>query len=179
MSQKGPELHYAGTKYRKAWIENWLQDPIRIRPAGMFFGHHTIVTDEGDVVDEDSLSPHVKLSAEQAGAMANYLATQSANSDLVVMGEYLPKSVSQRMGAMNFRKFKGCSSCHQDEPDIGGVSGPELYTAYSRLNPDFIVSYIRNPELWDNASQMPHAKLKDSAIFKLVHYLKLISGDAE
>ncbi len=179
MAQKGPALFYAGTKYRREWLEEWLQKPTGIRPAGMFSGNHTIVTDEGDEIDETTLLPHIKLSLADAKLAAEFLMTLTAKSDLVKTGEYVPKPVSKRMGAMNFSKFKGCSSCHQDEEGYGGVSGPELYTAYSRMKPDFIVSYIRNPVAWDGVSLMPHVELKDKEIYKLVNYLKLISGEEE
>lgn len=179
MSQKGPALYYAGIKYRPGWMEAWLQNPVTIRPGGMFSGNHTSVTDDGDEINTDSLIQHISLSAEEAARATDYLVKLTAKSELILSGEYEPKTVSQRMGAMNFRKFKGCSSCHQDQPDIGGVSGPELYTAYDRLNADFIVSYIRNPVAWDGVSLMPHAELKDKAIFKLVNYLKLISGEKQ
>lgn len=177
MAQKGPALFYAGTKYRRDWVVQWLQDPVRLRPGGMFAGNHTLVTDDGDEVDDSNLQAHPRLEAGKAIEVAEYLMTLTAHADLIRAAEYKPKKVSKRMGAMNFSKFKGCSSCHQDEPGYGGVSGPELYTAYSRLKADFIVAYIRNPLLWDGVSLMPHADLKDKEIYKLVHYLKLISGE--
>jgi len=177
MRLKGPPLESAGIKYRADWVENWLQNPTRIRPGGMFFGSHTVVTDEGDVIDEATLSDHPTLDAEDATNVANYLMTLTEKSELVNSGEYKAKKVGKRMAAMNFRKFKGCSSCHQDENGIGGVSGPELYSAFDRLNPDFIVSFIRNPVAWNDVSLMPHTKLKDKEIQKLTHYLKLLSGE--
>ena len=177
IQQKGPALDYAGIKYRQDWLQEWLQNPERIRPGGMIAANHTIVTDEGDVIDEESLSNHVSLSAAEATSIAEYLMTLTAKSELVTPGEYKPKKVSQRMAAMNFSKFKGCSSCHQDDEGIGGVSGPELYTSYNRLNPDFMVSFIRNPLAWEDVSPMPHVGLKDKEIYKLVHYLKLLSGE--
>ncbi|MBL4907682.1 MAG: c-type cytochrome [Sneathiella sp.] len=179
MEQKGPALGYAGTKYRRDWIVKWLQEPTRIRPGGMFAGNHTVVTDEGDFIDDKTLSEHITVSSEEAIGIADYLMTLTANPDLVTNGEYTPKKVSHKMAAMNFNKFKGCSSCHQDQEGIGGVSGPELYSAYTRLNPDFIVSFIRNPVAWDDISLMPHIELKDKEIYKLVHYLKLISGEKQ
>lgn len=177
MQQKGPTLGYAGLKYRPEWVKKWLQKPTRIRPGGMFFGNHTTVTDDGDIIDEATLSNHIALSPAEASSVADYLMTLNANSELVISGEYKGKKVGKRMAAMNFRKFKGCSSCHQDEEGIGGVSGPELHSAFSRLNPDYIVSFIRNPVAWNAVSLMPHTKLKDKEVQKLTHYLKLLSGE--
>ncbi len=176
MSRKGPDLYYAGNKYREAWMVKWLQNPQRIRPGGMFFGNHTEVTDEGDVIKEGSLPDpvHVKLSKEDAQDSAAYLMTLTAKSDLLAEENYTPKKISKRMGAMNFSKFKGCSSCHRDRPDYGGVSGPELYTAAERLQENFMTSYIRNPQVWESKSLMPNRHLPDKEVSKLVDYLKLL-----
>ncbi len=176
MSRKGPDLYYAGNKYRQAWLVKWLQNPQRIRPGGMFFANHTEVTDEGDVIKESSLPDpvHVKLSKEDAQNSAAYLMTLTAKNDLLAQENYTPKKISRRMGAMNFSKFKGCSSCHRDRPDFGGVSGPELYTAAERLQANFLASYIRNPQAWESKSLMPNRHLPDKEVSKLVDYLKLL-----
>ncbi len=177
MAQKAPPLYYAGTKYRRDWMVSWLQNPARIRPGGMFSGNHTVVTDDGDDIDPITLQDHVKLSANNATEITDYLMTLTAKSDLIIAGEYKPKSVSKRMGEMNFIKFKGCGSCHQAEPDYGGVSGPELYTVFNRLKPDYIVSFIRDPIVWQGVSLMPSTGLNNREIYKLVDYLKLLSGE--
>jgi mono/diheme cytochrome c family protein len=176
VAKKGPDLYYAGSKYRKAWMVKWLQNPQRIRPGGMFFGNHTEVTNEGDVIKESSLpNPvHTTLSKHQAQDSAAYLMTLTAKSDLLTRENYTPKKISKRMGAMNFSKFKGCSSCHRDQPDLGGISGPELYTAAERLQERFLSSYIRNPQAWERKSLMPNRHLPDKEVYKLVDYLKLL-----
>ncbi len=176
MSKKGPDLYYAGNKYRESWLVKWLQNPQRVRPGGMFFANHTEVTDEGDVIKKSSLPDpvHVKLSKERAQDIAAYLMTLTAKKDLLAQENYTPKKISKRMGAMNFSKFKGCSSCHRDRPDFGGVSGPELYTAAERLQANFLASYIRNPQAWESKSLMPNRHLPDKEVFKLVDYLKLL-----
>ncbi len=178
MSKKGPDLYYAGNKYRQAWLVKWLQNPQRIRPGGMFFANHTEVTDEGDIIKQSSLPDpvHVKLSKGDAQDSAAYLMTLTAKSDLLAEESYTPKKISKRMGAMNFSKFKGCSSCHRDRPDYGGVSGPELYTAAERLQANFMTSYIRNPQAWESKSLMPNRHLPDKGVSKLVDYLKLLEG---
>ncbi len=176
MSKKGPDLYYAGNKYHESWLIKWLQAPQRIRPGGMFFANHTVVTDEGDVIDEGSLPDpvHVSLSEERARDVAAYLMTLTAKRDLLEQENYTPKKISRRMGFMNFSKFKGCSSCHRDRPDLGGVSGPELYTATERLQEKFMLSYIRNPQAWERNSSMPNRHLPDKELSKLVDYLKLL-----
>src|ERR1019366_8941980 len=39
-AKKGPDLFYAGNKYRQEWLVSWLQMPGRIRPAGIYYGDH-------------------------------------------------------------------------------------------------------------------------------------------
>jgi hypothetical protein len=82
------------------------------------------------------------------------------------------------MGNLNFGKFNGCDACHRDAPNYGGVSGPELYTAWQRLQPKYIASYITNPVAWDPHTLMPHKELKPTVVKKLVDYLK-VNGEEE
>jgi len=93
-----------------------------------------------------------------------------------------PVRMSKRIGEMDFVKFKGCAACHQDTPKYGGVTGPELYTAWQRLQPEFIASYIRSSVAWEPRSLMPNQHLQTGAINKLASYLKLIrteKGDGQ
>jgi len=86
-----------------------------------------------------------------------------------------PGSVSRTMGEMAFDKFLGCMACHEIEPGYGGLSGPELYTAGRRLQPEFIASYIRGPQAWDPKIWMPNKHVSDANIVKLVRYLVVLS----
>jgi len=54
--RKGSDLFYAGNKYRPAWVEAWLQNPKRIRPAGMFYMDHVKSGPKRDLVDKATLS---------------------------------------------------------------------------------------------------------------------------
>ncbi|MHB8544480.1 MAG: hypothetical protein ACYC9S_10850, partial [Leptospirales bacterium] len=65
-SRKGPDLFYAGNKFRKSWLVSWLQKPDRIRPAGEFYVDHIKPGPDHDVVDESTLKPHVALTKEEA-----------------------------------------------------------------------------------------------------------------
>lgn len=178
-ARKGPDLFYAGNKYRKEWLEAWLQDPHRIRPAGMFFADHVKSTPSGDIVDAASLAEHPALKAADAVAVAEALMTLRAGDDLVTPGEYEEGTISLSMGEMMFDKFRGCLACHEIEPEYGGLSGPEMYTAARRLQPDWMISYMRNPQAWDPRSFMPNRHLTDADLQKLVHYLRALAEEME
>ncbi|MBW7931641.1 MAG: c-type cytochrome [Gammaproteobacteria bacterium] len=172
--RKAPPLDYAGNKFQRDWLVAWLQAPARIRPAGMFAPRLAVTGPDGDVVDADALPAHPALPAAQAEAMADYLMTLKPFDALIEAESYEPGSIALRMGKMNFGKFKGCDGCHQDEPGTGGVSGPELYTAWARLQPSFISSYIANPVAWDPHTMMPVGDANADAVAKLANYLKAI-----
>lgn len=174
-TRKGPPLYYAADKFRRDWLVQWLQNPERIRPAGDFYGAHIEPGPKGDVIVEASLEAHPALDAATAQQAADQLAQLSTKAELLAAIDYEPKPVSKRLGMLNFGKFKGCASCHSDEPGYGGVSGPELYTAFLRLRPEFIVSYIIDPDAWEPHSLMPNQHLGEDQAEKLANYLLVIS----
>lgn len=176
-ARKGPDLFYAGNKYREEWLAQWLQDPVRIRPAGMFFANHVTHDGERDVLEADTLNAHPALDGDDAASVAAWLMTLKARSGLIKPGEYQPGTIALSMGEMIFDRFRGCLGCHEIEPGYGGLSGPEVYTAGARLQPDFMISYMRNPQAWDPRSFMPARKLNDNDLQKLVHYLRALSEE--
>ena len=177
MEKKGPDLFYTGNKYKRDWVVEWLQAPKRIRPAGMYYGNHIKPGPERDMVDESTLVDHPSLSKAEAKAVADALMTKKAKSDLIIEGDYKPGKISLRMGEMAFDKFRGCLACHQIEPDYGGLSGPEVYTAAKRLQEDYMVSFMRNPQAWEPRTFMPNKHLKEKDLQKFVHYFRALAEE--
>lgn len=175
--QSGPPLYYSGDKYREDWLREWLQAPERIRPAGYYPPAHVQATPEGDVIDEATLVSHPVLDAKLAEEVAGYLMTLTPFADRLAEEDYEPATVPLRMARLDFRRFKGCVACHQDVKGEGGVSGPELYSAWSRLQPEFIVSFVRSPGRWNPDTMMPVLEMNDAAIHKLANYLKTIAEE--
>ncbi len=172
-----PPLFYAGNKFREEWLAAWLAAPERIRPGGVFAPAHTLSTPDGDVIDESTLPEHPALGEAEAASMAAYLMTLTPFDDLLAQQNYTPGTVNVRMGQLNFSKFKGCDSCHRDEPDFGGVSGPELYTAWERLQPNFISAYIEDSTAFDKYTMMPRSGLNADEVHKLADYLKALAEE--
>jgi len=156
-ARKGPDLFYAGDKYQHDWLSAWLQKPVRIRPAGMFYRQHIKPGPKHDLVDNATLTPHLSLSASDAKAVANTLMTFKAHSDLIAKEKHVPGP--SPIGEMMFDKINGCMACHQIEPGYGGMSGSEMYTAGKRLQPAFMLSYIKDPQAWDPKIWMPNGDL--------------------
>ncbi|MCK5122096.1 MAG: c-type cytochrome [Methylococcales bacterium] len=175
--RKGPDLSSAGIKYKAEWLKVWLQNPSRIRLAGMFYGNHIKLGKKLDEVDQASLVKHPQLSSEDASQVSEELMTLKQNQVLVTAGDYKPGTISMTLGDMMFDKFKGCLACHQIEPGYGGISGSEMYTAGSRLQEDYLISFMRNPQAWDPKTIMPNKHLKEIDLQKLVHYLRALAKE--
>lgn len=175
--RKGPDLSSAGIKYKQAWLAEWLQHPVRIRPAGMFYANHIKTGTSTDQIDDSTLQPHLALTASQAEVVAAALMDFKHNQSLVQPGAYHPGKITKTLGEMLFDKFKGCLACHQIEPGYGGLSGPEVYTAANRLQEDYLISFMRNPQAWEPKTVMPNKHLKETDLQKIVHYLTVLSQE--
>lgn len=143
-AKKGPELWYAGSKFQKAWLEAWLQDPKPIRPL------------KYNVLAEKNPGDHLKLSGDEAKGVAEFL--MALTSADVKAGSITPKENDPKAKKI-FTKDMPCSGCHQ-YPDrggktAGGISGPSLAGASRRLNPDWILAYLQKPEIFKPVKAMP------------------------
>jgi len=177
-AKKGPDLSYAGNKYRQEWIVSWMQKPVRIRPAGMYYGDHIKPGTKSDEIDPSTLKDHIVLSKADATAVTAELMKLKPHNDLIAKEKIEPGSIIKQMGEMNFDKFWGCMACHLIEPEYGGLSGPEMYTAAKRLQPEFIASFIRNPQAWEPKTWMPNKQVSEGSIQKFVQYLDLLSKES-
>jgi mono/diheme cytochrome c family protein len=83
------------------------------------------------------------------------------------------------MASLLFKKLRGCSSCHAAQPGGPPHSGPELFTAGERLQPDYVVEYVRDPQKFDPHIWMPKLELTDADIQKLTGYLMTLKAGAQ
>ena len=143
LAKKGPELWYAGDKFQADWLSGWLVDPKPIRP--MKFNSLT----------EENAGDHPTLSVDESATVAEYL--MSLTSGEVKTGTVKVKKNSK--GRQIFTKKMPCSGCHQytgrKKIIIGGRSGPSLVDAGVRLNPDWILAYLKNPKVFKPIKMMP------------------------
>jgi mono/diheme cytochrome c family protein len=178
-NRKGPDLYYAGNKFQRDWLVNWLQKPTRIRPGGVFYRKYVKSTADGDVIDSAALPEHMRLDKDAATAVAYSLMSKTV-PDLIESGAFKGGEVSATMGAMFFGKLRGCSACHSDAPDRGGKSAPELYDAGNRLQADYVYGYIKNPQKIDPHVWMPDLGLGEADLQRLTGYvMQLKGGDAQ
>ncbi len=158
LARKAPDLFYAGSKFNRPWLVEWLHEPTPIRPSGVMFLNHVAAEGGRDRIREDTIHPcPAKLGSEEAAAVADYLMTltdPTLKTGVVDSARKLSKSKSRRL----FTKQLPCIGCHIarfGKKTLGGISGPNLTNAGKRLNPDWVYARIANPQYWDPKTWMP------------------------
>ena len=142
LAKKGPELWYAGSKFQKAWLAAWLQNPKPIRPL------------KYNSLTEKNSGDHPKLSAGDAAAVTDFL--MGLTSKEVKAGTIKPSESAQARNI--FSKKAPCGGCHEypvKGNTVGGRSGPSLVGASKRLNPDWIHAYLTNIKAFKPVRDMP------------------------
>jgi mono/diheme cytochrome c family protein len=171
LQRKGPPLYYAGVKFNKDWLTTWLQNPTVLRQGGAMYTLAVKAGADGpDTIDPARVAPHPRLSGADAASVTAALMTLGVADNAVAKGVFKGDPVNS-MASLLFNKLRGCASCHSIKPGVGGISGPDLATAGDRLQPDYVVEYLRDPQKFDPHVWMPRLDLNDGDVQKLASYL--------
>jgi mono/diheme cytochrome c family protein len=162
----GPDLFFTGSKFKKQWLEKWLVSPTRIRPAGYLPFRYVESTPAGDVVDSRKLPPHPTVPSSEVQPVVNYLL--SLQKDL---NPYPTTTAGTAIRAeVHFQKLLPCGGCHRVASTGGGLSGPELMTASERLNKEWLLSFVSDPNYWTK-ELMPKVNLRAEQLNAIGDYL--------
>ncbi|MBT3352577.1 MAG: cytochrome c [Nitrospinaceae bacterium] len=172
---KGPSLWFAGSKFRSGYLAAWLAAPKSFR--GVKWGTMNKGT-----------TPHPALPKGEAGAVAAYLESLR-DSEMPRDVINVEKKISRRdlrTARILFQKKQPCYACHRVKIrktvyrrpiKLGGFSGPHLIDAGLRLQPDFIVAFLKNPARYNPNGRMPvysdkaFTRLSDKDIIALAAYI--------
>jgi len=175
-SKQGPDLFYSGNKFQTEWLEKFLLKPETIRIAG-----HT--TDPGFLTGKPSVSGnHPILSPEEGKVVAEYLMSFKLEGFESGKVDSVPLSKGQKVKAkILFERDYGCTACHKGinlaRKPKGGISGPILFNAGDRLNPDWIYHWLKNPKTFLDRGRMPVFKLDDATTIQIVKYLMTLKKE--
>src|SRR3989344_1813575 len=139
---EGPEVWYAGKKFKKEFLGKWLKDPKPIRPL------------EFNSLTKKNPADHPKLSGKDADEVTEYL--MSIKSKDVEEGVVKPDKNPKNRNI--FEKKQGCYGCHpvkRGEKILGGLTGPTLIGAGERLNPAWVYAYLKKPKGFKPVKRMP------------------------
>jgi len=168
MKRKAPDLFYAGSKFNKDWLVGFLQNPTQIRPAGTVYLNHLAKDGDQDIVKNVPKCAS-KLSAGDAAAVADYLMTLK-DASMKAGTAKLGKFSKARAKSLMFKK-QACNACHTDPKKGGGVSCPTFDGIGARLNPDWLYSFIKDPQHWDPKIWMATADIAEKDLQLMVNYL--------
>jgi len=184
-SMLGPDLTNVGSKVSREWIYKWLKEPRTIIDSS---GNVTV---NGYEMEEEPRMPQFRLNEQELRSLSAYLSSLRSNPvelyrfdpRVVAAWQKRPDLVDQ--GEVRFRQMF-CSTCHSlavtragETKLIGGDIGPELTKAGSKVNPEWLVAWLRNPQAYLPHSQMPRYRWSDEDLYKVTHYIttKLTDSD--
>jgi len=169
-AKKGPDLFYAGDKFLKNWLKEFLQSPVIIRKV-------VYVQDldySGGRPEANQL--HLALAKDESERISDFLITFRL-SDLEkgkIDGELLSKGERARAKIL-FERNLGCISCHQALNLVGkvrgGVSGPSLIDSGLRLKPDWIFHWLKTPKKFLPRGRMPIFDLDEETAIQITKYI--------
>ena len=173
----GPDLTNLGTKVSRAWIYKWLKEPRTVTDSN---GNITV---NGVENEEEPRMPQFRLNDQEVRALSAYLRSLRSgppeparfDSRVVAALEKKPDTVDQ--GEVRFRQMF-CTTCHSvavtragETRLIGGQIGPELTKVGSKVNPEWLVAWLRNPQAYMPYSLMPRYGWSDEDLFKVTRYI--------
>lgn len=152
-------------KTNPSWIYRWVQDPRAYNP-------HTRM-------------PDFRFSGEEAEAVTAYLVSisnESGYSPLAPGGAY--RGGNSQRGKELFQSV-GCQACHvvgqdtrvREERGTSYDIAPELTRVGSKVNPEWLFDWIRNPRHYNPTTRMPSLRLSDDEARHLVAYLMTLQDD--
>jgi len=174
----GPNLTNIGTKVSRAWIYKWLKEPRVITASD-----GTIVVDGYENEDEPRM-PKFRLSEKELRALSGYLSALAGDQissyrfdpRVVAAWEKRPDLIDQ--GETRFRQMF-CTTCHAlavtragETKLIGGDIGPELTKVGSKVNPDWLAAWLRNPQSYLPNAEMPRYQWSDEDIYVVTRYIE-------
>jgi len=141
----GPDLSAVGDKLRPEWMEEFLTQPFTIRPGRM------------------ARMPTFRLKEAESRLLTEFLASlrEPAASPLAERLRFqgtLAEANVQAGRQLASREFLSCASCHVGEEQPEGPPeewAPDLRISGQRLNPDWIVRWLQDPQRLEPGTKMP------------------------
>jgi cytochrome c1 len=149
-----PSLQHIADKTTREWIYAWLKDPQAYAATATM--------------------PNFKLSDEDARDMSAFLIANSAPKpgDTVTLSAK-PSSDPAAGASLYGESF--CASCHAVQNAagnmVGGDVGPEITRVGSKVRPEWLQAWLRNPRTYDAETAMPHYRFNDGQVATLSGFL--------
>ena len=149
-----PSLSHIADKTTREWIYAWLKDPQAYAATATM--------------------PNFKLSDDDARDMSAFLVANSTPvpGDTTTVSAK-PSSDPAAGSSLYGESF--CASCHAVQNAagnlVGGDVGPELTRIGSKVKPEWLQAWLRNPRIYDAGTAMPHYRFNDGQVATLNGFL--------
>src|SRR5215471_7985273 len=156
-----PSLAHIADKTTREWIYAWLKDPQ---------AYSTTAT-----------MPNFKLKDEDIRDISAFLIDSSTPAGLKTVQASLDQAAMVKNDADLQTKAASlygesfCASCHAVQNAagnlVGGTVGPELTKVGSKVKPEWLQAWVRNPHDYDPPTGMPHYRFNDQEVGELTGFL--------
>ncbi|MDD5543564.1 MAG: c-type cytochrome [Acidobacteriia bacterium] len=178
-----PDLSNIGHKASREWIYKWLKEP------------RTILDSDGNVVTNgyanEPRMPQFRLNDAELRDLSAFLSTRqneplgSHQIDPRIVAAWQKKPDVADQGETRFRQMF-CTTCHAvavtragQTQLIGGNIGPELTKIGSKVNEDWLIAWLRNPQSYFGYAQMPRYQWSDEDLYKVSRYIMTRLTDSD
>jgi mono/diheme cytochrome c family protein len=156
-----PALSHIADKTTREWIYAWLKDP--------------------QAYASTSTMPNFKLSDDDARDISAFMIANSTPQAGDTAGLSAKASADPAAGASLYGE-SFCASCHAVQNAagnlVGGDVGPELTRVGSKVKPEWLQAWLRNPRAYDAETAMPHYRFSDPQVATLSGFL-LAKADSD
>ena len=150
-----PSLSHIADKTTREWIFAWLKDPKAYAASATM--------------------PNFKLKDEDARDISAFLIADS--TPLAGDSAAVPATAKapDPAAAASLYGESFCASCHAVQNAagnlVGGNVGPELTRVGSKVKPEWLAAWLRNPRVYDAKTGMPHYRFNDQQVSLLTSFL--------
>jgi cytochrome c1 len=150
-----PSLSHIADKTTREWIYAWLKDP--------------------QAYAAKATMPNFKLSDDDARDVSAFLIANSTPvaGDSVTLAA---KASSDPTAGPSLYGESFCASCHAVQNAagnvVGGDVGPELTRIGSKVKPEWLQGWLKNPRAYESATAMPHYRFNDAQVATLAGFLE-------
>jgi mono/diheme cytochrome c family protein len=181
----GPDLSSVGYKVSREWIYKWLKEPRNVLDKD---GNVTVTAYESG---DESRMPQFRLKDEEIRALSGFLSVQKAKPiktykiNPAVVAGWSKKPDLLPQAEVRFRQMM-CTTCHPlavtragETKLIGGNIGAELTKVGSKVNEEWLVAWLKNPQGYLAHNNMPKYGWSDEDLYKVSQYVmnKLTDSD--
>lgn len=155
-----PSFVHIAEKTSREWLFAWIKNPQAYAASATM--------------------PNFQFNDQQTADIASFLIAQSTPTS---SGDGQAQTASQAPGKAADAGQEGaslygtsfCSSCHAIQNAagnlVGGDLGPEMTRIGSKVNPDWLRRWLKDPQSYDPQTQMPHYRFDDKQIAVLSGFL--------